>query len=442
MIRARFGLLLSLYLLILFASNLCAFVSASPFNPRVPPASFISSSYFIGWFLRLVDNENESSFAVIIGSLRLTGEQASDSSAGYDSHYVQVLHSDSAGKTRTFSAFPPSSSVSITCNGKRPKKRTDLTSDANFEWTAEGIGGLNINPAGGQLSIELPGVKLNSVLGKRRPWSTERPNGDGPEGWLAKTPFQEFLPLRYFVHSFGSETHYEITVGNSSTVTGQGLTHCETNYGNEFPRMWVWAQGNKEGQNSTLGSNYALEHAKTSIMDVTRTLAGGGESRSQRLRRARANIMMANSQGKGRHYFVLTGLPIDVGPILTTQQWVLAYRSDNIVWDFRTIDLDKVELKVMTYEGGKLAVTATSVDGSRRIEFDIQTPPDTFSDPIYIPTTSGWSQGAVESYSAETKIKCYELDKHTAEMKLIEEAIIPMSALEFGGKYVDNFALP
>ena len=50
----------------------------------------------------------------------------------------------------------------------------------------------------GRLSFQLPELSVAASFRRRLPWSEERPNASGPEGWLQKTGL---LPLHYFVVS-------------------------------------------------------------------------------------------------------------------------------------------------------------------------------------------------------------------------------------------------
>lgn len=50
----------------------------------------------------------------------------------------------------------------------------------------------------GRLSFQLPELSVAASFRRRVPWSEERPNAAGPEGWLQKTGL---LPLHYFVVS-------------------------------------------------------------------------------------------------------------------------------------------------------------------------------------------------------------------------------------------------
>lgn len=438
-------------------------VHASPFDPRLPPPLwFGSGTYFNGWFLRSVDVENRSSFCVIFGSLRLKSGDgiATESSAGYTSHYLGLSYLDAEGKTHTINYFPDPEAVSITSdNGEQPKRWPDRFTDADFRWAVAGVGEVVVNSSGGHLRFKIPGLEVAATFGARRPWNKKKPNDSCPEGWLTHTGL---LPLHYFVHSFGSDTEYELIPDGAPPVQGHSLTHFEANYGDVFPTGWVWAQGcsitpmqtqntqsNTETDTTNSNTNtkthvensarYGVEPdidvEKNEKFHSDRKVHSEGHIDSYIHEKTCTAIRYAALSGKRTH-FVLTGGRFVIGP-LTTNQWVLAYRSDDIEWDFRTTDLDKVEKHVLSYAEGRLKVTAKSRCGKRIMEIDIHAPPDSFGEAIFVPTHAGWSNspGCVESYAATATLKCYKKENKRADMQLIEEVVMPLSALEFGGLF-------
>jgi hypothetical protein len=174
---------------------------ASPFEPRKAPPVWWPGTYFEGWFLRLVDHENNSSFCVIIGSMRQPGKPATDASGGYSSHYLGLTYMDTDGKTHTHNYFPAPETVTITTKHGARSKHIDRVTDPEFTWSAAGIGALTITKAGGSMKFTVPEVSIAAEFSGRRPWSITKPNDDGPEGWLRKTVsilcFREQLLLEY-----------------------------------------------------------------------------------------------------------------------------------------------------------------------------------------------------------------------------------------------------
>lgn len=69
------------------------------------------------------------------------------------------------------------------------------------DWMPTGLSSLLIRSLmvdgdSGRLSFQLPELSVAASFRNRQPWSEERPNSSGPEGWLQRTGL---LPLHYFV---------------------------------------------------------------------------------------------------------------------------------------------------------------------------------------------------------------------------------------------------
>jgi hypothetical protein len=64
---------------------------------------------------------------------------------------------------------------------------------------------------------------------------------------------------------------------------------------------------------------------------------------------------------------------------------------------------------------------------------EITAPEGSFGSPIYVPTPAGFSclPGARESFLARAKITA--TDSSTTKMRVMEEHVVEMCALEFGG---------
>ncbi|CAM9846637.1 unnamed protein product [Ectocarpus fasciculatus] len=150
-------------------------------------------------------------------------------------------HDEATERTHTFHAFPPADTVTILCRGEPVTGVPNLRDDPSFTWEADGIGSFAVDGDTGRLSFQLPELSVAASFRHRQPWSEERPNSAGPEGWLERTGL---LPLHYFVHSMGSEAGYSLkATGAPRAVVGRGSIHMEANYGESFPTGWVWAQG-------------------------------------------------------------------------------------------------------------------------------------------------------------------------------------------------------
>ncbi|CAM9861093.1 unnamed protein product, partial [Phaeothamnion confervicola] len=374
---------------------------ASPFDPRPPPTGVLGLRvpYFIGWFLRGVDHDQDRSFGVVIGSFRHPNRVSP--SKEYNQHYLSLAYSDAKGsgggndavETHTFHSLPAADAVKITGPGGGPVQAQPDAADPDFSWEVARLGSLHVDGDGGELSFELPELRLAAKFSDRLPWDCRYPNTAGPEGILART---RLLPLHYFVHSFGSRCVYELKPKGGRAVAGTAVLHMEANYGNSFPTGWVWAQGCSDGESDS------SDGASSSGGGASEKTAGSSSSSS--------GDGVANDGGDGRAHFVLTGGKFLIGPF-TTDSFILGYRSPGLHWDFRTTELDRVRT-TFSHARRFLRAEATSRRGERHLELEIRAPEGSFGNPIYVPTPLGFSNrpGCIESYTATATFRCYESD--------------------------------
>lgn len=209
--------------------------------------------------------------------------------------------------------------------------------------------------------------------------------------------------------------------GRTEVISGRGFAHLESNYGNHFPRGWIWV-------------NCIAPHREVKL--------------------------------------VMVGGKFEIGPAAPTT-WVIGYRSPRFHWNMRTTDLDVVQADV-DYSARSLRLVARSrcgacIDvgggwsvggdlekkvrarilthtctpqppgrkpqiGKHRLEVNVTAPESSFGSPIYVPTPTGFSclPGCRESFTARARIKA--VDASTApEIALTEEHDVELAALEFGG---------
>jgi len=133
---------------------------------------------------------------------------------------------------------------------------------------------------------------------------------------------------------------------------------------------------------------------------------------------------------------LVTGGQFLLGPITATM-YLLGYRdASGRAWDYRTPELDSVDVNFDAC-AGTLSLVAKprfnfGVEGKRgELHLNISADPTSFSDPLYFPTTNGFSNdpGCVESYRASAKIEIIE------DGNIVSTETIELSALEFGGAY-------
>lgn len=129
----------------------------------------------------------------------------------------------------------------------------------------------------------------------------QAPDSAGPEGVFGD--LDGLLPCHYYIQSLRSETEYCITTHQGGTAAtadrprqkladrcGTGLAHLETNYGAAFPDSWIWVQA------------------------VSPT----------------ASIMVTGGR------FIVAGV--------VTHTYLIGYRDNFRSWDYRTTELDKVNV--------------------------------------------------------------------------------------------------
>lgn len=286
--------------------------------------------------------------------------------------YAAVLVASHNSSLHVEQVFHDPSRVVIAQNGISLAKLP--ANGRNFTWTSP-IGELQVDGSTSKLGFAFPGLRLTASLTGRVPWDSSRPNA-GPEGWVGSLP-GPLLPTHYFVRTLSSQASYSVD-GQS----GRGIAHQEANSGMRFPVAFVWAQ--------------AVADEGLSLL-----LTGGK--------------------------FTVAGI--------TTLQYIIAYRSQKKHWNFRSIDLDKI-VAVADACSGSISLSASSRAGNRHLEIEISAPVQSFSEGIYIPTESGFSNepGSVESHTATavvracTDTQCDELSSESTSFTQV--------ALEFGGQYV------
>uniref|UniRef100_A0A7S4PYL0 AttH domain-containing protein n=1 Tax=Alexandrium monilatum TaxID=311494 RepID=A0A7S4PYL0_9DINO len=249
---------------------------------------------------------------------------------------------------------------------------------SNFTWRST-RGELEVNDSAALLSFAFDSLHVRARLSARVPWSAEAPDAAGPEGWVRRLPA---LTCHYYVHSLASRAEYTLTPAGGSAIEGRGHAHMEGNYGRTFPQGWIWLQA--------IG-------------------ASGG-------------VQVVLTAGR----FLSLG-PLGISAV------VMAYRSPQLHWDFRTTDLDAICWRGSA-AGGWFSAVARHWTRDEELRLTVQAPPGSFSDRLYFPTRSGFSDtpGCRESYSAVVDVVAYRRGV------ALERQRVPLAALEFGGTYLDS----
>jgi hypothetical protein len=449
--------------------------AALPFEPqRLAPWR---RQWFEGWFVRFIDHATGLSVALILGSMRLPGRSASAAGA-FDEHLLVLAFRDASGRHDTQHVILGEHGAWLRGGGAgRLPDELSSSRPPRWEWRSATHG--FIRGAGDDLFLDVSvgGARLRSnVSGPRVVWDEREPNRAGPEGWLGRTGL---LPCHYFVHSFASPATYDLAFPangfpatqppagqppaspNPSPVsrlggmsgfrlgsrpsppvhmTGHGLTHIERNYGDAFPRAWVWAQASAPppaaAQLVLTGGQFVIGPIETQSFVIGLRAAAaaldGGHPPSQ-------SDGAGGSSNGGRHA-----------------------GSKNspaaLVWNFRSTDGDAIHHERDAC-AGRLFVEATSRGGGRRLRVRLSAPPPSFGARIPVPTAGGFSAepGCRESYNATADITAWashgrkgggagqgqpggegaggELGRDWVPEWPLLRLRVPMAVLEFGGSY-------
>ena len=338
---------------------------SSPNNPHVPPGP---GPWFEGWYTRVSDLGGSRSIA-IIGASSLPKETYY-TPGQYLPGYINVLISEGDGApTRSYTVFPEQTLSLV--EGEPVSENPVPLSPANFEWMALGFGSITQD----LVDVTIPGVLHVRIRTENRlPFDVDSPDV-GPYKDLDLLP----LPLRWWIHSLGSDAEYEYTLygeGGPETVSGVGYAHQEKNWGAGFPIGWVWTQG----------------------------------------------ISLDNQA-----QFVMSTAEVDFG-LFILDAWIGGYRSPVVSWDFGFFMPDTVKYTEHDACAGTFFFEMT--DPARRLTFDAFAPPDTFGD-VSTPSPDGFMpETGVESFSATVQVSAYEGDL------LIDQRVFHNAALEFGTGYV------
>jgi hypothetical protein len=328
----------------------------SPLNPQPIAAR---GPFFQGWLTRAIDHDNDRSVVLIVASF------SADRSATYTEHYVfcSVTEHDA---TRTFTAFPDANAVTV--SGPSEPRGLDV------RWSAEGVGQFHFTDAlcvadftfGDALSVSLK-------VTNRKPWVEA--GSDGPEGWLGHT---NLLPSRYYIHSVGSDAEYSLRLDHRQLV-GRGFSHMECNYGNIFPRGWVWSEA------------IAPENESSFSLVIGKIVVGPFE------------------------------------PFIST--FYLRRRNGRTAV-FRTTDLDRVSY-VLDGIGRFARIEFASRFTRKRAVLEITATEPSFHK-VFVPTAKGMSDapGCEETYTAVATV-VYDEDG------VKESYSFPLTAFEFGGSFIE-----
>jgi len=338
--------------------------AGSPNNPHVPDGP---GPWFEGWYTRVSDAGGSRSIAVIGASSLPKGEGFTPGQPLPG--YINVLISEGDGRpTVSYTVFPDNTVSRV---GGEPVSSNPIPfSPADFEWVAEGFGTITQD----RVDITIPGVlALHIQTENRLPFNVHNPEW-GPYGVLDLFP----LPLRWWIHSLGSDARYRYTLLDTEDpqeISGIGYAHLEKNWGAAFPIGWVWTQG----------------------------IAAHNEAQ-----------------------FVMSTAEVDLG-LFVLSAWIAAFRSPLVSWDFIfSMPAAVVYTERDACEGTFLFEIT---DPTRTLLFDASAPPDSFG-PVSSPSEDGFQpDNGIESFSATVRVSAHEGGV------LLDERVFTNAALEFGAEF-------
>jgi len=331
--------------------------------------------WFEGWYNRWVDHDTGLSLAIITTSYLSKGEVYTQ--GGQMSGYIAlIIQKPGAQKPVVIERFPDD--TSMLSHGEVPRRRVDFKEKTDFRWQSEEFGYLTED----EIHIHIPNVVEFKArfTEDRNPWS-ETSNNIGP-GSISS--FIGAIPLHWYVFSTATVSPYALNFPESDeTFSGTSYVHQEKNWGEQFPKAWMWVQA-------------------------------------------------INSQNSS---FVLAGGQADL-VLTTTEAFMGTYRDEDLTVNFNPLNVRRFE-KTIDPENGFFKI----VIETRRyiLEVESSAPTDTFST-LSIPTENGYLPGAVESFVALTTVKAFKKTGFfQIEKELIRETQFFDSALEFGAGYWTEF---
>lgn len=383
-------------------------VSKATISPLNKQNIEISGPFFQGWLVRIIDHREDLSLICIVGSFSAHKE------AKYSQHYVFSAVNGQDMKEHA-ELFVDPENVLI-CGGENKLQELDIT------WNSSSVGGFKFNDVTCTGNFTFPNrFSVQFQTAGRMKWAKSRMSFSGPEGWLGLT--SALLPCHYSVHSTGSNCTYRIqrfdtsmvrpssvrkagllnrmlnwrrsdasfAASTSKEIEGEGFAHIEGNHGSSFPEGWIWSQGIALNNSAS----YSLVLGKFGIAGLTPTTC----------------ILYLRRRGGG-----------------------------TVV--VRTTDFDRVTFTTNASDGS-VSLNATSLLKQCRLEMSIETAGDAekaFGVTVQIPTAKGFSQypGCKETYTAQTRIKYTDLSSRRSSAT--EEYLFPLSALEYGGNFVEKLS--
>ncbi|GFO36639.1 hypothetical protein PoB_006314400 [Plakobranchus ocellatus] len=360
-------------------------------DPHVYPSV---GPFFEGWYLRVIDAQQNTSFGFLFGLVLPAATENSTHKMHYSSPTTKenplvcaslLLNPPSTDKLGSPTACFDPSDYSVLKDGKPVTQDPDDETPPNFEVKISNNLSYIVTPNGSHFSVSIGDHVLKGETTAPVPWG---PKGEGPESWLEYLP----LPIHWFVYSFRSTvvTYMyknmdtgEIIKGGSTKSDPPVVAHMEKNWGKSFIKAWVWAEG----------------------VDPA------------------ADI-----------YFSLTsGIIEELGLPIPAQ--LSGYRNPKKGID---CSFHPANSEHKLVHDGCMGTTTLEVQSLEcHVVFRLYAAPASFSSCLVTPQVDGFRLGCLESYAAVANITA-----HMTLSGVIDNQIIPMSGLEFGGSFMCKSKCP
>lgn len=340
-------------------------------DPRLPRDR---GPWFEGWYYRINDKNSQRSLAIIATSY-LDPEETFAVTKPMKGYLAVLLSQGPNTPLQVYEYFPQQTHLFL--NNKLISQNSKYQEKPSFSWVAEKYGMISAE----EVNLTLPDLTIKASFKGRKPWSNEYSDW-GPGGL---TTYINPVPLKWFVYSLGSQATFEVQNQHGEMVMrGEGYAHQEKNWGDSFPKKWIWMQGIHSDNQAQIA------------------MAGG----------------------------IVRIAGIDI------EKWVLAYKAPGLDITFETDQMNTEFFKKIDGRGGKFEILASDLNYVLKLK--AHSSPQQFG-LVSIPTQMGYQKnGAKESFSTVIEVEIYKnaFPFTSRSRQLIDRRTFSNAALEFGDQYM------
>jgi hypothetical protein len=365
---------------------LAASAHSSLYDPHVPSKG--KSSFFEGWYTRIIAADGSSSFAILFGLTHPGTGTSTGASDSPPSAIITIAYHDNvspASSMQAFTALPPAAAVTVTRHGLPVASNPDFKTPPDFRWDAGEFGYQETRGNVTTMNFTVVDASFYAELTSVTPWTSDS-SGFGPSSALDALP----IPLHWFVFSLSSTVStFSFTSSQRTLSAASGRAHMEKNWGQAFPAKWIWAQ--------------ALDGS--------------------------------DGNATGRAAFAFSGGDLEMwGDALTINTSHFAgYRdaSNRIAWNFTPFN-------------SRMTFSLDACNGSFSFELShnllphhlvvtMTAPASSLRTCLLCPAPGGFLPMSTETFSATIEITL--LTRRFGRLNIVEHVIMQNAALEFGGLY-------